>query len=391
LNPRLGLVIRNSKQVVLSFLAVFASLGLGAAASQNLAKQPVFVRAPGQETTRYTHPGKRNNLFLSLFGFRVAKEEPKRVPPPLEVAISNHLQLASLSKADYEDRPGGVPIDTIILHHTAMSSRRWSVQQVADSWQNAPAEVSAHFVVGTRGEVLLAVPVSKTAFHIIKQTTYADPDTGKSINWINMRSIGIEFHYDPRLERPTRAQIVAGGRLIGALFNQYPDLDVRRIFGHGIQRFSNRSSNWKALSEPTHLFMRPNYQLDPNFLLLLSTAAAVSPEWADALKRAGGVERLAQWLRGQTIANQRRNSQLDANWKQESNMPVSPIDPATVREEVKILSASTKPESAKLDSVEPDSTEPDNTKPDSAEPDSAEPDNTKPKGVEPDNTEETPG
>ncbi len=335
---RLNRSARGSKRFLLSILSflVVVSLGSGVVfASQ--ASMSSFLPAPGQQmggrSFQVVQP------LINFFGFRSAKQPAL---PPFHVTISRPLQSASLSTLDYEDRPEGMPIDTVILHHTAMGSRRWSVGQVADSWQNSPAEVSGHFVVGTRGEVLLAVPVSKTAFHIIKQATYADPDTGQSLNWINHRSIGLEFHYDPRIERPTRAQIIAGGQLLGALFNQYPDLDVRRILGHGIQAFSNLPVG-KVLTEPTHLFMQPNRKLHSNFLLLLSTAASVSPEVADAVEQAGGVERLAEQLRQQTILNRQRNLRIDASWKQDSGMPISPIEPAAAIAEAKSISESAKP------------------------------------------------
>ena len=334
---RLTRSARGFKRCLLSILSFLVVVSLDSGfvlASQ--ASIPGFLPVPGQsiggQSSQVVQP------LLNFFGFRSAKQPAL---PPLQIKISRPLQSASLSTLDYEDRPEGIPIDTIILHHTAMSSRRWSVWQVADSWQNSPAEVSGHFVVGTRGEVLLAVPVSKTAFHIIKQTTYADPETGESINWINFRSIGLEFHYDPRIERPTKAQIVAGGQLLGALFNQYPDLEVRRIFGHGIQAFSNLPVG-KVLTEPTNLFMQPNRKIHSNFLLLLSTAASVSPEVADAVQQAGGVERLAEQLRQQTIVNRQRNLRIDASWKQKSGMPISPIDPEAAIAEAKSISESAK-------------------------------------------------
>ncbi|MBD2555187.1 N-acetylmuramoyl-L-alanine amidase [Limnothrix sp. FACHB-708] len=243
-------------------------------------------------------------------------------------AISNYLATGSLSRRDYEDRPTDRPVDTIVIHHTALSGRRLSIAQVARSWQNDPAEVSAHFIVGMRGDILMTVPPSKTAFHILKQAAYPDPQTNRPVNWINMRSIGIEFHYDPDSERPSREQIVAGGRLIGALLNAYPDLDVARIIGHGVQNFSEGGRS-RALSEPTYLFLMPNAQVAPNFLILLNSAAEISPRLASAIEQAGGVRQLATQLQQRTIAGQRLTFEMETTWKQDSNMPISPIGPQT--------------------------------------------------------------
>lgn len=244
-------------------------------------------------------------------------------------AISNYLGTGSLSRRDYEDRPGDRPVDTIVIHHTALSGQRLSSAQVARSWQNDPAEVSAHFIVGIRGDILMTVPPSKTAFHILKQAAYPDPTTGAPVNWINMRSIGIEFHYDPNSERPSRQQIIAGGRLIGALLNAYPDLEVARIIGHGVQFFSEGGRS-RALSEPTYLFLMPNGQVAPNFLVLLTSAAQVSPKMAAAIEQAGGVAQLAAQLQQRTITGQRLTYQLETTWKRDSNMPISPIVPQAV-------------------------------------------------------------
>ena len=291
-----------------------------------------------------SHSSEQASALLPWFGGNVAKQIESG--PLLQVQISRHLQTGTLSPADYEDRPLSTPVDTVILHHTALSSRRSSVQQVADSWQNSAAEVSGHFVIGTRGEVLLAVPISKTAFHIVKQTTYLDPDTAQSVNWINQRSIGFEFHYHPHYEQPTQRQIEVGGRLMGLLFNRYPDLDVRRIFGHGIQAFSDAPGRGKVLSEPTHLFMRSNGSLHPNFITFLTAAAQVSPEIASAAQDAGGIPQLASQIRQQTLSNRDRNLRINSRWKQESQMPVSPIEPAAVEAEVQALVRSNSPQAS---------------------------------------------
>ncbi|MEM9772252.1 MAG: peptidoglycan recognition family protein [Cyanobacteria bacterium P01_D01_bin.73] len=249
--------------------------------------------------------------------------------PTIRIDVSPYVLDGTLSSLDFEDRPSNIPIDTIVLHHTALGSSM-PVGNVARSWQNSNSEVSAHFVIGSQGEILMTVPVGKTAFHILKQATYRDPDTGVPVNWINIRAIGFEFHYDPRRDRPTRQQIVAGGRLIGALFNVYPDLDVDRIIGHGVQAFSNGGRASRSLSEPTYLFLNPNGSVHPNLYTLLSSAAEVSPEIAEEVAAAGGVEQLAARVRQNTIAGKQTTLGIDARWTRPSGMPITP----PVREEV---------------------------------------------------------
>jgi hypothetical protein len=258
-------------------------------------------------------------------------------PAIVPIQLSPYLAAGTLSRRDYEDRPQGWPIDTLVLHHTALS-QRMPLAQVTTSWQNSAAEVSAHFLIGPAGDILMAVPPSRTAFHILKQANYRDPITGQPINWINLRSIGLEFQYDPRTERPTQQQVIMGGRLIGVLFNAYPDLDVLRIIGHGVQSFVD-NPNGRMLSEPTGLFLDGNNRVHPNFLLLLTSAAEVSPEIAQAIAEAGSVEALAAMLRQQTIAGQQLTRSLSSQWTRESNLPVSPIAPVDALWELQMIAA----------------------------------------------------
>lgn len=253
--------------------------------------------------------------------------------PTIRINVSPYVLNGSLSKLDYEDRPANVPIDTIVLHHTALS-RSIPVQNVARSWQNSPGEVSAHFVIGPQGEILMTVPVAKTAFHILKQAAYRDPETGNPVNWINLRAIGFEFHYDPRRERPTRPQLEAGGRLLGALFNAYPDLDVDRIIGHGVQAFSNGGRATRSLSEPTYLFLNPNGTVHPNLHILLAAAAEISPEIQGAIAEAGGIPQLGDRIRANTIAGKQVTLGLDARWTRPSGLPITPPVRDEVLEEV---------------------------------------------------------
>jgi hypothetical protein len=245
--------------------------------------------------------------------------------PRLAIALSEFLQTGTVSADDYEDRPAGVPIDTIILHHTGVGSRNRTTV-IPESWQNDPRTSSAHFVIGRSGEVIMAIPPTATAFHILKQAAYPDPETGKPVNWINQRSLGIEFNYDPSREVPTEAAIAAGGKLIGALFNTYRDLDVRRILGHGIQTFRDNRLG-RPVSEPTHLLMTPDLRPSPLLPKLLAAAATISPAVADAAAAAGGVEALAQQLCDQTLAGRDLSLTLDHTWQADSGLPVSPLSP----------------------------------------------------------------
>ena len=263
--------------------------------------------------------------------------------PQLFIRPSRYLQTGDLSINDYEDRPQSVPLDTIILHHTSVS-KKLSIDKIAESWQGNPEPISGHFIIDSEGEVLLSVPVSKAAFHIRKQASYLDPDTGEIVNWLNHRSIGIEFHYKPPTEKPTQAQVRAGGQLLGALFETYPELDVRRIFGHGIQAFSQPlQAHSKVSTEPTFILMEPGTQLSENMILLLQAAAEISPRIAREAQRMGGIDVLAAYIRDRTLENRQVTLSIPTDWSVPSKLPVSPIDPNWVAIEVEEISKRTAP------------------------------------------------
>ena len=288
-------------------------------------------------STIWRHSRRMSLLVLGLLGLLIALSGDTRGMPPvfaqilgvptIQIEISPYILNGSLSRLDYEDRPQNHPIDTIVLHHTALR-RSIPIQNVARSWQESSREASAHFVIGPRGRILMAV--AKTAFHIVKQAAYRDPETGNPVNWINLRAIGFEFHYDPRRERPTPQQVQAGGRLLGALFNTYPDLEVDRIIGHGVQAFSNGGRAGRTLSEPTYLFLNPNGTVHPNLYALLTAAAEISPEIKQAIADAGGLPQLGERIRANTIAGKQTTLGLDARWTRPSGLPITPL----VQEEV---------------------------------------------------------
>lgn len=81
-----------------------------------------------------------------------------------------------------EDRPSGVPIDTLILHYTGMRSAREAIERLCDP----AARVSSHYVVDEDGVILRLVPEERRAFHAGLSHWRGHTD-------LNGRSIGIEI------------------------------------------------------------------------------------------------------------------------------------------------------------------------------------------------------
>jgi N-acetylmuramoyl-L-alanine amidase len=88
-----------------------------------------------------------------------------------------------LSSPNFDDRP--LAVDTIVIHHTEMSSSQAAIQRLCDPL----TKVSAHYVISKNGEVFQLVHESKRAWHAGKSYW-----RGKEA--LNDNSIGIELDND---------------------------------------------------------------------------------------------------------------------------------------------------------------------------------------------------
>lgn len=78
---------------------------------------------------------------------------------------------------------GDTPIDTIVLHHTAMPS---SAVNVGKFFQDPKSKVSAHYIVDRDGSIVRSVPDAQRAWHAGKSVFQGRGD-------VNTFSIGIEI------------------------------------------------------------------------------------------------------------------------------------------------------------------------------------------------------
>ncbi len=92
------------------------------------------------------------------------------------------LRIRELASPNQDDRPSGVPIDTLILHYTGMRSAREAIDRLRDP----AARVSSHYVVDEDGSVLRLVPEERRAWH-------AGVSYWRGYTELNGRSIGIEI------------------------------------------------------------------------------------------------------------------------------------------------------------------------------------------------------
>jgi N-acetylmuramoyl-L-alanine amidase len=92
------------------------------------------------------------------------------------------LTIRDLPSPNQDDRPSGVPIDTLILHYTGMQSAQAAIERLRDP----AAKVSSHYVVDEDGFVLRLVAEDRRAYH-------AGVSYWRGNTELNGRSIGIEI------------------------------------------------------------------------------------------------------------------------------------------------------------------------------------------------------
>lgn len=121
--------------------------------------------------------------------------------------------------SNYSSRAANAKINTIIIHHTAMSS----VDSVLSWFKNPASQVSSHYVIDKNGDIYQLVPNDKKAWH-------AGVSHWKGVDNLNHYSIGIELvntGYEPFDEKQIESLI----ELCKELKAEY-NIDDQNIIGH---------------------------------------------------------------------------------------------------------------------------------------------------------------
>nr|WP_248291604.1 N-acetylmuramoyl-L-alanine amidase [Neoroseomonas marina] len=92
------------------------------------------------------------------------------------------LRVIDAPSPNQDDRPDGVPVDTLILHYTGMRTGPDAIDRLRDP----AAKVSSHYVVEEDGTVFRLVPEQRRAAH-------AGISHWRGHTALNGRSIGIEI------------------------------------------------------------------------------------------------------------------------------------------------------------------------------------------------------
>jgi N-acetylmuramoyl-L-alanine amidase/AmpD protein len=119
------------------------------------------------------------------------------------------------------DRPFGAVVDCIVLHSTAGST----LQSAVDIFEDPASRVSAHFVVGKDGTVVLMAPLEKRAWHA--GASMLDGESN-----VNDFSVGIEIvNENDGVDPYTPAQYAAVAGIIRRIRTRC-DIPDDRIVSH---------------------------------------------------------------------------------------------------------------------------------------------------------------
>ena len=139
------------------------------------------------------------------------------------LTAGSDLPVGELPSPNWDTRPDGVPIDTLILHYTGMPS----AQAALDRLRDPAARVSSHYLVDEDGAVWRLVAEQRRAWH-------AGVSCWRGHAWLNDRSVGIEI-VNPGHEwgyRPFPAlQMAAVCELCLGILARHP-IPARNVVGH---------------------------------------------------------------------------------------------------------------------------------------------------------------
>ena len=124
---------------------------------------------------------------------------------------------------NFNNRPDGIAIDTLIFHYTGMISANEALKRMC----SPQAKVSAHYMIDEHGQIFQLVPEEKRAWH-------AGLAYWRGKKNINDRSIGIELEnpgHDINYKPFPEKQILSLIQLAKEIIQRY-HIPARNIVGH---------------------------------------------------------------------------------------------------------------------------------------------------------------
>jgi N-acetylmuramoyl-L-alanine amidase/AmpD protein len=168
--------------------------------------------------------------------------DPK-TPFPTPWVQPGYLELVWIQSPNWNERPEGIVVDTIVLHSTVIET----LEVTTRAFCRESSRVSAHFTIDKDGSIVQHVDTFKRAWHA---GVSIDPDGRENVNHF---SIGIELvnKNDGKDPYPA-AQILALRGIIRSMRYRFP---IKRVISHEwIARPIGRKSDpanfpWETLKD----------------------------------------------------------------------------------------------------------------------------------------------
>ncbi len=132
--------------------------------------------------------------------------------------------MKNIPSPNYNERPEGVAVDTLVLHYTGMKTAQGALERMCDP----KAGVSAHYIVDEDGEITCLVEEEKRAWH-------AGESHWRGRDGVNDFSIGVEI-VNPGHEFGYRAfpdvQMQAVIELCKDILKRNPAIEARSVVAH---------------------------------------------------------------------------------------------------------------------------------------------------------------
>ncbi len=149
---------------------------------------------------------------LSGCGGLTATIDASNAAPPVSAAAVPAPDAAWYPSPNFNARPAGMAIDTILLHHTASAG---NAESTARYFANPAAQVSSHYIVDRDGSIIRCVQDVDRAWHAGVSEFDGRPN-------VNNYSIGIEIcNVGDNIEPYPNAQVYATMRLSAYLVEEY--------------------------------------------------------------------------------------------------------------------------------------------------------------------------
>ncbi len=131
--------------------------------------------------------------------------------------------MQELASPNYEPRPPGVQIDTLVIHYTGMET----AEAALDLLRDHRAKVSAHYLIDEDGAVIRLVEEKHRAWHAGAASWRGETNINDRSLGIEMVNPGHEFGYRPFPE----PQMKALERLAAGILKRNP-IPPERVLGH---------------------------------------------------------------------------------------------------------------------------------------------------------------